>query len=86
MDEIRKKRLISVDSGKIVREYSKKRGCAMDVKMRLLTLLDDMSEEELTRMLNFATEIIEAEEKELEEHAPVAFWDNDDKVWNDISR
>lgn len=58
----------------------------MGIKTRLLTLLDDMSEEELTRILNVAMEIIETKEKDLDEHAPVAFWDNDDKVWNDISR
>ncbi|MCG5104977.1 hypothetical protein [Oceanobacillus alkalisoli] len=54
--------------------------------MRLFDLLDDLSEQEITRIVNFAEEIKESNEKDLVEHAPVEFWDNDDKIWNEISR
>ena len=58
----------------------------MDTKKRLFELLDDLSEDEITRIVNFAEEIKESNEKDLVEHAPVEFWDNDDKIWNEISR
>lgn len=58
----------------------------MDSKDRIKQLINELTEEEAVRVLNFASEVKEAKEKEIEEVAPVAFWDNDDKVWNEISR
>ena len=58
----------------------------MDSKDRIKQLINELTEEEAVRVLNFASEVKEVKEKEIEEVAPVAFWDNDDKVWNEISR
>lgn len=55
-------------------------------KQRLLTLMDELSEKEVKKILSFAAEMRDVNEKESAEYVQVDFWDNDDKVWNEMNK